>query len=280
MVQANGGKDVFLHISALQDPTAAWYLEPGVLVEFSIEAGPKGLRATRAKVPPGSESRECQRLLATARDAGQALHAAGVEPESPATSVLGWKVIERVGRRDIVYGPRRGSSPARDEILHHEVWLTPLGDLQHIQRSECTEVVWVKGDVIDVRRSTSWEPGVLIRSLNDLRYGWDGPYFDHYPPDRSSFGEIIGQSAVGPRTHPATFIASALETITAALIEDAQAGPSRDLQAPGYAPTSAPPAKATQAETTGSGKADSGTARQGQPILLAKLVRMVKRLRD
>ena len=64
VAQDSGGEDVFLHISDFQDATAAWLLEPGTLIEFSIQTGPKGLRATQAKVPRGAPSREFQRLLA------------------------------------------------------------------------------------------------------------------------------------------------------------------------------------------------------------------------
>lgn len=47
IVRAEGGKDIFVHKSALQGTPTLW---DGDTVEFTVEEGPKGLSATNVEV--------------------------------------------------------------------------------------------------------------------------------------------------------------------------------------------------------------------------------------
>lgn len=46
ITQENGGDDVFVHFTAIQDTGGRKTLTEGQAVEFGVEDGPKGLRAT------------------------------------------------------------------------------------------------------------------------------------------------------------------------------------------------------------------------------------------
>ncbi|MFF4121505.1 cold-shock protein [Streptomyces sp. NPDC001714] len=49
-----GGDDVFLHVNDLQIPQSA--LRPGLSVEFEVEDGGRGLKATSVRLAPDAES--------------------------------------------------------------------------------------------------------------------------------------------------------------------------------------------------------------------------------
>lgn len=48
----HGGEDVFLHVNDLRIPEAS--LRPGLLVEFDVEQGDRGLKASSVRLAPGS----------------------------------------------------------------------------------------------------------------------------------------------------------------------------------------------------------------------------------
>ncbi|MEV0786274.1 cold shock domain-containing protein [Streptomyces sp. NPDC050423] len=48
----HGGEDVFLHVNDLRIPEAS--LRPGLMVEFEIEQGDRGLKASSVQLAPGS----------------------------------------------------------------------------------------------------------------------------------------------------------------------------------------------------------------------------------
>ncbi|MEU8508669.1 cold shock domain-containing protein [Streptomyces brevispora] len=48
----HGGEDVFLHVNDLLIPEAS--LRPGLMVEFEIEQGDRGLKASSVQLAPGS----------------------------------------------------------------------------------------------------------------------------------------------------------------------------------------------------------------------------------
>ncbi|MEV7404629.1 cold shock domain-containing protein [Streptomyces sp. NPDC091267] len=52
----HGGEDVFLHVNDLRIPEAA--LRPGLMVEFEIEQGDRGLKASSVRLAPGSGATE------------------------------------------------------------------------------------------------------------------------------------------------------------------------------------------------------------------------------
>lgn len=59
---AHGGEDVFLHVNDLMIPEE--YLCPGLQVEFEIEEGDRGLRASSVRLPEGVDRKALKTVSA------------------------------------------------------------------------------------------------------------------------------------------------------------------------------------------------------------------------